>query len=115
MGWDRAWDDLMGTNIKVYTVSTGSTAFATRYGVPGYSTTPASTHIARHMKKRHAIHGADGQQVAASGTIIFRSTSSTLAAMDKVELADGSFPPIVSVDTITDVDGPIGYRVTLGW
>ena len=115
MGWDRAWDDLMDTTVKVYTVSTGSTAFATRYGVPGYSTAAGSTHIARHMKKRNAIHGADGQQVATSGTIIFRSTSSTLAAMDKIELADGSFPPIVSVDTITASDGPIGYRVSLGW
>lgn len=94
------------------TVSTRSSHNA--YGEPSYSTSSVS-YRARIVEKPGFIRSGEGEDIAYSHTLWVRSTGAvSITATDRITLPDGSSPPVVAVERMSDEDGENHCKVMLG-
>jgi hypothetical protein len=110
MPWDAmsSITDLMPHTIKVYK-KTGTD----RYGKTTYGAwTPVRCLISGQQR---LVRATDGSQQVTSSVIYCYSPEFAITAQDKLELADGTTPPILAVGTETDELGvPCAVTIYLG-
>lgn len=99
---------LLGETVTVYPWASDSA-----YGSPTYSTS-GTAYPARVERKSKLVTAKDGRQVVA-GSVIYLGPSSTgglpgLTARDKLVLADGTSPEILSVERQPDETGATYYE-----
>ena len=78
------------------------------YGAPIYGT-PANFR-ARVLENPHLVTTREGAEVMARG-VVWVATATTIGPEDQITLPDGTTPPIVAVDRVSDQDGTHHMKV----
>lgn len=88
--------------------------FASRdeYGLPAYGS-PASLK-ARVSYRPHKVRTPAGDEVVARGEVWLNTAGTTVDTEDRITLPDGSTPPILSVDGLSDELGAHHAKVHFG-
>lgn len=81
------------------------------YGKPTYGT--GVSYTARVTFKDRWVRRSDGTEVLSKGVVWIGATP-TVKVDDQLTLSDGSSPPILQADTISDEDGPHHVKVVFG-
>lgn len=95
----KDWLDLMPAK-----VTASPYLGANSYGQPSYG--PAVTYQARVTYRNRRITNAAGEEVVARGEA-WLATIDPITPKSKVQLDNGSFPLILSVDQVADETGPL--------
>ncbi len=93
------------------TVDVYSIASRDAYGSPNYGT--PSSYSARVVRKPTRVVDAAGDEVVARG-VVWVATTDTIDPEDRIELPDGTTPPIIAVDRISDEAGDHHIKVYFG-
>jgi len=76
------------------------------YGSPTFAATSAASSYPAHIETgARRVVSATGIEVVSSARIYVLSSSAAIAPNDRLELPDGSMPPLIRVDTVYDEDG----------
>lgn len=102
------WLDMMPHTVTT-SVATGRDA----YGKPTYSA-PSAAVRARVVYKSVEVAAGDGEQVMARGEVWLAGYFLSLKTNDRVNLPDGSSPPILSLEHIPDENGGHHTKVFFG-
>lgn len=94
------------------TITVATQASRAADGHVTYSTA-TSTYRCRIVKANQNIRGADGTWVMV-GWIAWVASTGYLSVQDKYTLPDGTSPPVLAIETITDEDGPHHNKVFFG-
>ena len=107
MSLEREYLDLMPSTVLVST----STAY-TAYGSPAWSTV-TRRYRARITFSASETRDSNGNRVTAN-SVLWMASTGTIRPTDRVTLPDGSTPPIIRVERVTDEIGVHHTKVYLG-
>ena len=106
-----AWNTMDGiTDLMPHTIRVSKLTSTDRYGKPSFgSWTPVRCLIAAEQR---LVRATDGQQVLTSSVAYCYSPTFAITVRDKVELPDGTTPPLLNVSTDSDEKG-VAMAVTI--
>lgn len=98
-------------DLMTETVTHAAFTGRSEYGTPSYGA--GTSYSCRITRKPTRIRMPDGSEAIAAAVVWIGGTP-TIGASDQLTLPDGSTPPILRADRISDEDGPHHVKVYLG-
>lgn len=111
MSFDQTFLELMPETVQIAPLSSRD-----EYGAPTYG--PNVSRRARVLEALEKVVDDDGREVMAT-TLVWVAPDPTaglpvVSVRDRVTLPDGSTPPLLRVERVSDEDGPHHLKIYLG-